>query len=421
LKRRKKRTNIVLTNIWSYYNKGDAAIVVGMMNNLNKAYPNADFSLLAFDPESFELSKYNGEISQKVHILPEISCTKTMKRLLSIDRGGIVTLFLLLLLPIIVSVFQIFDSNLKKSIHTLKKADIVISCGGNQLHSNLGFSFLRNLFPLIWGKLVCKKPVMIFSQSIGPINGFLNRQILKFVLERVDYITLRENYSDKYLHDVLGIQNQNIIVTADATFMLDSNPQNLQLEHSQKIGITVRQWFFFQSNFYNHYIKVVANFIDYLNEVHDIDVILFSFSSVSGLEDDLIACKNVYSLVQDKRRLKVIQLGNLSLKESMRELLKTNLFFGTRMHSVIFASILGIHSVAISYHQHKSKGISEMLGLIKPLDINNLTLDQMKDSYEKLQHSSKTELLAHIQDLRSRLKINMSIINRLIEKKKETS
>lgn len=419
MKRKKKRANIVLTNVWSYYNKGDAAIVVGMINNLNKSYPNSDFSLLAFDPESFELSKENGEISQKVSILPEISCTKTIKRFLSIDKGGIVTLLVLLFLPIIVNLFQIFDSSLKKSIRSLKTADIIISCGGNQLHSNLGFSFLRNLFPLIWGKMVCKKPVMIFSQSIGPINGRLNRFILKFLLDRVDYITLRENYSDRFLNGVLGIKNKNTLVTGDATFMLELNPQNLQLKRNQTIGITVRQWFFFQCNFYNHYIKVVASFIDYLNEVHDIDVILYSFSSVSGLEDDLIACKDVYNLVKDKKRLKVIQLGNLSLKESMLGLLKTDLFFGTRMHSVIFASILGIPSVAISYHQHKSKGISEMLGLIKPLDINTLTLDQMKDSYEKLLHSSRTELLSHIKDVRTRLRINMSIIASLIEEKKK--
>lgn len=412
--RKKKRTNIVLTNVWSYYNKGDAAIVVGMINNLNKSFPNSDFSLLAFDPESFELSKENGEIPQKVSILPEISCTKTIKCLLSLDKGGIITLFVIYFLPIIVNVFQLFDSSLKKSIRSLKRSDIIISCGGNQLHSNLGFSFLRNLFPLIYGKLILKKPVMIFSQSVGPINGQLNRYILKFLLDRVDYITLREKYSNRYLHDVLGIQNKNTLVTADATFMLELNPQNPQVRHNQKIGITVRQWFFFQGNFYNHYIKVVASFIDYLNKVHDIDVILYSFSSVSGLEDDLIACKDVYKLVKDKKRLKLIQLGNLSLKETGLGLLKTDLLFGTRMHSVIFASILGIPSVAISYHQHKSKGISEMLGLIKPLDINNLTLDQMKDAYNKLLTSSQIQLLSHIQELRTRLRLNISIIKSLI-------
>jgi len=385
-----------------------------MINNLNKSFPNSDFSLLAFDPESFELSKENGEIPQKVSILPEISCTKTIKCLLSLDKGGIITLFVIYFLPIIVNVFQLFDSSLKKSIRSLKRSDIIISCGGNQLHSNLGFSFLRNLFPLIYGKLILKKPVMIFSQSVGPINGQLNRYILKFLLDRVDYITLREKYSNRYLHDVLGIQNKNTLVTADATFMLELNPKNLQVRHNQKIGITVRQWFFFQGNFYNHYIKVVASFIDYLNKVHDIDVILYSFSSVSGLEDDLIACKDVYKLVKDKKRLKLIQLGNLSLKETGLGLLKTDLLFGTRMHSVIFASILGIPSVAISYHQHKSKGISEMLGLIKPLDINNLTLDQMKDAYNKLLTSSQIQLLSHIQELRTRLRLNISIIKSLI-------
>ena len=58
MERTKKKINIVLTNAWSYYNKGDAAIVVSMIKNLDESFPMADFSLLAFDPESFEL-KYD--------------------------------------------------------------------------------------------------------------------------------------------------------------------------------------------------------------------------------------------------------------------------------------------------------------------------------------------------------------------------
>lgn len=421
MERTKKKINIVLTNAWSYYNKGDAAIVVSMIKNLDESFPMADFSLLAFDPESFELSKKMGEIPQRVNILPEICCTRTFKSILSKDHAGTITLFLLLLLPIIVKVFQIFDSSLNNTIRALKRADIIVSCGGNQLHSVAGFSFLRNLYPLIWGKLICKKPIMIFSQSIGPISGYLNQRILKFFLEHVDCITLRENFSERYLLDVLRIRNPNLLVTADATFMLDLNPQNLQLKkrlRSKKIGITLRQWFFFHRKFYHRYIRVIASFIDYLKEVYDAEVVLFSFSQVLGFEDDLTACKEVYNLVRDKNRLNIIQLRNLSLNEISKELLKINVLIGTRMHSVIFASILDIPSVAISYTHHKSEGISKMLGLIKPLNMDNLTLNQLIDVYKKLLRFSPSDLHSHVQDIRTRTRASISIINSLLERER---
>lgn len=416
--KREKKLNIVLTNAWSYYNKGDAAIIVSMIKNLDESYHMANFSLLAFDPESFEVSKKMGEIPKRVEILPEISSTRMIKRVLSKDHAGIITLFMLLLLPIIIKFFKIFDSSLNKTSQSLKNADIIISCGGNQLHSLIGFSFLRNLYPLIWGKLICKKPLMIFSQSIGPINGYLNRHILKFFLERVDYITLRENVSERYLLDVLRIRNPNILVTADALFMLDLTSQNLKHNKRaifQKIGITVRQWFFIHRKFYYHYIRVIASFIDYLNEIYDVDVVLFSFSRVHRYEDDLTACKEVYNLVKDKNRLNLIQLGDLSFNEISKELLDIDALIGTRMHSVIFASMLDIPSVAISYQHHKGEGISKMLGLIKPINIDKLTLNQLIAVYEKLLHFSQSDLHSHVQDLRSRSRVNLSIITRLLE------
>lgn len=415
---RENKINIVLSNAWSYYNKGDGAIVVSMIKNLEGSFPRADFSILAFDPTSFELSKKMGEIPQRVNIIPEIACTKTIKKILSKDRAGIISLFILLFLPIIVKIFQIFDSSLKNTIRSLKRADIIVSCGGNQLHSTGGFSFLRHLYPLIYGKLIYKKHIMIFSQSIGPINGYLGKQLLKFFLERVDIITLRERVSKRYLLDVLRIQNPNIFVTADALFMMDLSPQSLQSNKRlgfQKIGITIRQWFFRNKNFYNNYIRVIASFINYLNEVHNVEVVLYSFSQLPKYGEDITVCQEVYDLVTNKNRLKIIQLGSLSIKEVSNELQKIDALIGTRMHSVIFASLLNIPAITISYQHHKSEGISKMLGLIRPLNIETLTLNQLIAAYEELRDFSPLDLQTRVQDLMSKSKANLEIITNLIE------
>lgn len=412
------KINIVLSNAWSYYNKGDGAIVVSMIKNISSSFPSAHFSIIAFDPASFELSKKHGEIPKEIKIFPAIACSKMIRNILLKDRAGIISLFLLIFLPIIIKIFQFFDLTLKNTIQTLERADVIVSCGGNQLHSNGGFTFLRNLYPILYGKLICKKKVMIFSQSIGPIRDYFGQKLLKFFLERVDVITLRENVSKAYLLDVLKIKNLNIFVTADALFMLDLSTPSDKFTNRldfKRVGFTVRQWFFRDRDSYKNYIEVIASFINYLIQVHDVEIRLFSFSQLPRYGEDILACQEVYDLVAKKNRLKIIQLGNLSIKEVVKEFKKIHALIGTRMHSVIFSSLINIPTVVISYQHHKGQGISKMLELTKSIRIETITLNQLIDAYKKLKDFSPLDLKSNVQNLRSKSEENIRILKKLLE------
>lgn len=409
---------IVLTNAWSYYNKGDAAIVVSMLRALTTSYSNSQFSFLAFDPESFKKAQKKGEIPRTVRILPEICTTRTVKILLSKDHAGIFTLFLLVFLPLILKILRRIDSTLDLTLKHLETSDIIISCGGNQLYSIVGFSFLRHLYPLIWGKLICKKPLMIFAQSIGPIRGYLNSIIVKFILDRSDCITLRENYSEKYLRKNLKIKCRNLFTTADATFMLQTEQRSIGSKNrikSNLVGITIRPWFLIHNKSYWRYVSTIADFIEYLQKIYHAEVILIAFSQIPGFEDDLQACNDVYNAVKNKKNLAIIEMRDFSLKEVNKVMLDLNYLVGTRMHSVIFASILGVPSVVISYQYHKSAGITKMLDLMPPLDIDHLTLNQLVTNYEKIMRNPRlNELNENVHKLVLRSKMNMVIFKKLV-------
>ena len=44
-------TNILITNAYSFYNKGDAAIIIGMLKTIRKIYPKAKISILSATPD----------------------------------------------------------------------------------------------------------------------------------------------------------------------------------------------------------------------------------------------------------------------------------------------------------------------------------------------------------------------------------
>lgn len=65
----------------------------------------------------------------------------------------------------------------------------------------------------------CK--VMLYSNGVGPINRDKNRRKAVELLEKADIITVRDPRSAEYLR-TLGVTNQNIELTADETFTLDT-------------------------------------------------------------------------------------------------------------------------------------------------------------------------------------------------------
>ena len=59
---------ITISNCWSYYNKGDAAITTATLKLVKDALPGAEISILAFEPKTFQ-ENYD-PLYDSVRILP---------------------------------------------------------------------------------------------------------------------------------------------------------------------------------------------------------------------------------------------------------------------------------------------------------------------------------------------------------------
>lgn len=120
----------------------------------------------------------------------------------------------------------------------LRQADLFISGGGGLLQdatSSRSLLYYLGLLTLARG-LGCK--TMVYANSIGPISRPRNQKLARYVLDRVDHITVRDELSLQLLQD-LGVQKPRIRLTADPVLLLDAPKVSPE---ERVIVVAVREW-----------------------------------------------------------------------------------------------------------------------------------------------------------------------------------
>ncbi|NLW17750.1 MAG: polysaccharide pyruvyl transferase CsaB [Firmicutes bacterium] len=129
-------------------------------------------------------------------------------------------------------------TSLRDVLKAFRNADLFISGGGGLLQdatSSRSLLYYLGLLTLArWSG--CR--TMVYANSIGPIKEPRNKKLARYVLERVDYITVRDEPSLQLLQD-LGVRKPPIKLTADPVLLLELAPQPPK---EKTIVVAVRQW-----------------------------------------------------------------------------------------------------------------------------------------------------------------------------------
>ena len=91
-------------------------------------------------------------------------------------------------------------------IRAMRSCNLFIS-GGSLLQDITSTRSLLYYLALMKIALIFNKPVMVYANGIGPINRKLNKILTRSILNRVDYITLRDQDSKLFL-DQLKVRNK---------------------------------------------------------------------------------------------------------------------------------------------------------------------------------------------------------------------
>lgn len=383
--------NIVISNVYSYKNKGDAAIVVSLVNEIKRVFKRPDILIQTADVRHDE-GKYGEPITSSLLwlLLSSVRDRDPLTRSFVALKGLIGLNLYLGLNRFLKAPRFLLSKPLQQFVDEYQSADMVIACGGGYLRMpNASLRETILLYVTCLNFTAAKrlgKPVYLYSQSIGPMKSGLQAWILKRALAKVDLIQPREDVSVKYL-EKLGVTTPTV-ATADPALLLGGSGQFdksiAQLKPGKlHVGITVRKWFDTQAEL-EAYEQAVAQNIDYLIEKHNAQVFYVPQVIAENFgDDDRVIAREVWQKVKNKDDFIVVD-KDLHPFEIIGLCGQMDIFIGTRMHSNIFALINHVPVVAIEY-EHKTRGIMRGLKLEElTIDIRDVTAESLKERIDLL-------------------------------------
>lgn len=377
-------------------NAGDDAIFSPMIADLKEAIPDARFIIPTRCPH-FLLDRYG----DKYDIEP-ISVTLkdvTIKLPLFIFKG-------------------------LKSVY---KSDVVMITQSmlfdyklfNPKHNSLFGIFALFLYAKLLGKTIG-----YYNATIGPLNTWAGRAILRFMSNRTDFIILRDNWSAEVLKQ-LNVTKPLIYVTADEAFNATPVSKEEAIQIMTREGINPeRKLVGVNVNFYigtwvksdineEKFIEIISESVNRIIEELDVDIV---FVITDYFDIDLT--NRIRNRVKHQRNVTMVDNKKYDHPELMGILGQLDMFIGMRLHSIVMAATMNTPIIGIVYVD-KVRSFMKMLKQedkvieFKDLDVENLVSKakelwlqkekvkkEVEPVIEELQqkaHSSAKILLKHLE------------------------
>jgi polysaccharide pyruvyl transferase WcaK-like protein len=267
----------------------------------------------------------------------------------------------------------------KKFLNEINNADAVISTGGHHISSGLDSNLVNAQLCDMVVTLVYEKKLMLWSQSIGPIETKFNfvRKSLKRLFNETKIIIPRDKETLRFLgKDIIKNKKINkccpdsvcgITGISDINFSKSSNPTKnnaLVCIYSAKKR---------KEKEHTKYVNNIAEILDFLSNKGIVPVLFpMQYKNMAGDEREILKeiikkTKNKKSIIFDKDK---------SPKDTLLMFKKTNLVIGHKMHSVIYGLSLGVPIIAICYHK-KQNLLMNTFGM-KQYAINDKNLNLKK-------------------------------------------
>jgi colanic acid/amylovoran biosynthesis protein len=376
----------VITHCYTDKNKGDEAIIIATTQLIKEIDATSDISLISTYGYRDERVEKEHELIKKYgnRVLPALFGEPLSLFGIKNDKLRIISFFIDLIkfTLLLISQNHLFIRTFlsKKEIESLKNfilADVIIAKGGSYLYTEnnslrQSFSLIRMLYPFILAKRYRKK-IVIFSQSLGPIEGKINQWIFKKVLLNIDSIFLRESLClDKYESVKEVCQNVSCKIIPDSAFFLKTEEENLPVDIDIKkynIGYTIVDHDFKYIKTEEEKEKKIKNYKESIIEsmeycIENYNAIVHIFPQVSGDlshtgHNDMRISKEISDSFTGTKYENSIHFYNQewSPVELRNSYSKMRFLIGTRLHSVIFTLSTETPAINIAYHGTKSLGI----------------------------------------------------------------
>lgn len=257
-----------------------------------------------------------------------------------------------------------------KSLSDYSSADLIVSTGGTYLVES--YSIEPRIFDYKIS-LLMGKPLIFFTQSLGPFTIPKNRHSLKQIFEKSPLILLRDHKSQNHIIE-LGIEKDNTYVTADAAFAL-ADPlaiatakNTTHLSSPPRIAISVRDWKHFKTVEpavgREKYLRAIKDLTVHLVEKHNAKITYIS--TCQGIPeywtDDSKFALEIAARLPGRIADSVTVNRDFHSPKALAEIAKNyDIVIATRLHMAILSLGAGIPVFPIAY-EFKTKELFNKLG-----------------------------------------------------------
>lgn len=372
-------------------NKGDTSVVFAMKKSLLDMYSDLTISLTSYDPVK----------AKKEYQLNSAEWLLDYRMIKSSSKIKKIYYFFIELLWLVYSIIWIFGYRInllsenmipkkkKDVIRLYIQADVVVLPGGHFFTTLNKFPVLfSHFYAMFFAKMLGKK-CMIYAQTFGPFLGiwasiskFLSLKAIKFC----DVVSVREEDSLRYNVD------KKMIVTAESVFATKTKNDFMQMDKSEfgcsneqaLVGITIHHIYYSQFYSREEYISLMSRIINKIIITYKCKILFIPMETYrAGNPGDRNMIGSISEKITDKDAISIVQ-EDLSSFETERVIASTDIFIGTKTHSVVYSLKNTIPTIAIAY-QEKTNQFMLSLGVREnSINLKELECDEFMQIFKRV-------------------------------------
>lgn len=343
-------SKILISGYYGFGNAGDEAMLSAMIGSLRRLEPDAEITVISGDPAETRA------------------------------RHG---------------VDAVYRMNALDILRSVAGCSLLVSGGGSLLQT---VTSERSLYYYLSVMLMGKtfgKPVMIYAQGVGPVNGTAARNAVRCICNKLDLITVRDEGSLIELRSI-GVKQPPVYVTADPVLSLTPPDCAFGREQFRRygldqggpvLGISVREW-----KGMAHYKKVFAAVADKL--AADGARLVF----IPMQKPDVEAAAQI---VKYMRTPAVVLEEEYHTEQLLSLVGNLDMLIGIRLHALIFAAVMNVPLVGVSYDP-KIERFLESIGQQTAGTLNDMNVDglykRVKECWPKPGGTCQNEQVRHLRD-----------------------
>lgn len=289
------------------------------------------------------------------------------------------------------------------------EADLVVATGGTYLVEQ--YDLAQRIFDMRLA-LLCERPLIWLSQSLGPFERQDYRQSIRILANSALAVLVRDRRSQRHLVDI-GVMPEQIRVAADMAFALGSEHaivkaiSRSELPACPRIAISVREWKYFARRGFisgmRAYIAAIAALVTHLVCNYGAEVtFLSSCQGVKDYKDDSKVAAAVVATLDEHVKPRVFINGDFHTPSDLSARLKGfDVVVATRMHVGILALCSGVPVFPIAY-EFKTEELFETLGYEHIVRIDDMDEDSLVAQFDVFMGtlpSLRKRIFPHVREL----------------------